>query len=378
METEEKRQNSDSIGPIFTEDDRYKNYVSLSDNFDKASIFENFPEHIPTGFKRLDYIMGGGLPNGLTILGAVASLGKSTFSLQIAQNISSRGIPVIFFSLEMSKHEITLKSLQRYFFNTTANPVSRSKIKELLKNNDDSLNEAIEACRNETKTLFIVERNPGGGNFSGEDIFKYVKKFIDDTGTEPVVFVDYLQILDSPARFISDKVTVDKNIQELWRIANQYQIPVFVISSVNRDSYNRSISFSSFKESGGIEYSADMVLGMQYTSLHGKKEDKYFDIDAEKKRDPREIEIFVLKHRYGKTGESSFFDFYPTFNSFEEKDYEVFMKTLENLQDKAAADKQANAASRKVKKTPKIKESPSENKESIAETKKNGLKKSKH
>ena len=322
----------------------YDDYRSLSDIFDEQ--LNNYTEHIPTGFEKLDEILDGGLPAALTVLGGISGLGKTTLSLQIAYNIAARGEqPVIYFSLEMPSHEIILKLIQHKVNITDSNDISKDCIssddikrflyhnenKDIGKENEDigkekseRLNKAIDDCKEETESLFIVERPKSGEFFSAEDICGYVNNLIENTSKKPVVFVDYLQILGSEGKYVSDKTTVDKNIQDLWRLANNNKIPVVVLSSLNRDAYNKAISFSAFKESGSIEYSADVVLGMQFAALHGKKaEDKDFNVDNEKRRSPMHIETVVLKHRYGKSHGYSFFNFYPAISSFIEEDVDL-------------------------------------------------------
>lgn len=69
---------------------------------------------------------------------------------------------------------------------------------------------------------------------------------------------------------------------------------------------------AAFKESGAIEYSSDILIGLQ--GAGGKD----FDIDEAKRKDPKEIELKILKNRNGKTGDVLRFDYYPMFNNFEE------------------------------------------------------------
>jgi replicative DNA helicase len=71
---------------------------------------------------------------------------------------------------------------------------------------------------------------------------------------------------------------------------------------------------SSFKESGAIEYSSDVLIGMQ---LKGAG-DKNADLEELKKKTPREVELKILKNRNGRTGEVIDFEFYSKYNDFEE------------------------------------------------------------
>ena len=71
-----------------------------------------------------------------------------------------------------------------------------------------------------------------------------------------------------------------------------------------------------FKESGAIEYSTDVLIGLQLKGIGNKN----FDIDQAKSKNPREVEAVILKNRNGSTGGRIGFDFYAMFNYFAESD----------------------------------------------------------
>ena len=84
---------------------------------------------------------------------------------------------------------------------------------------------------------------------------------------KPIVIIDYLQIIQGdPQQRQSTKELIDSNVTELKRLSRSRDIPVFLISSLNRSNYLTPVDFESFKESGGIEYTAD-VISVSYTHL---------------------------------------------------------------------------------------------------------------
>ena len=101
---------------------------------------------------------------------------------------------------------------------------------------------------------------------------------------------------------------------ELKRISRDYKLPVIAISSFNRAGYKEAVTFEQLKESGSIEYSSDIVLGLQLAGA-GKKD---FDPTAAKRKNPREIELVILKNRDAAVGDKVAFNYYPMFNLFEE------------------------------------------------------------
>ena len=136
------------------------------------------------------------------------------------------------------------------------------------------------------------------------------------TGKKPVVIVDYLQMLAPYSERMTDKMNTDRNITELKRISRDYKIPLIVISSLNRGSYSKKISEDAFKESGAIEYTADILIGLQF---EGQDNTQDFDLTKAKSEEPRKIELVILKNRSGEIGKKVCYSYYPMFNLFEEE-----------------------------------------------------------
>ena len=112
-----------------------------------------------------------------------------------------------------------------------------------------------------------------------------VQSHINQTGRKPVVFVDYLQIIAPADVHATDKQNTDINTFELKEISRDYGIPVFAISSFNRENYLEPVSMTSFKESGAVEYSSDVLFGLQYAGM------EYIEGDTDKKRRERLREL---------------------------------------------------------------------------------------
>ena len=120
----------------------------------------------------------------------------------------------------------------------------------------------------------------------------------------------------------SDKQNTDKAVLELKKMSRDNGIAVVGISSFNRDNYTEPVNNASFKESGAIEYSSDVLLGLQFKNLQNSDSsiNKDFDVNEERQRQPRQIQLKVLKNRSGANGTSTFFRYYPMFNYFETDD----------------------------------------------------------
>jgi replicative DNA helicase len=288
--------------------------------------------HIKTGFDNLDIALGGGLRKGrLYCLGAISSLGKTTFALNIANNISEKGDNVLFFSLEMSKYELMTKSISmetlKFCLDKGPDTSNAQTALHLLTNpnfEESSMKDPLLSFEEKSVHLYITE---GGGDIGVKTIRESINKFIQSGRPSPIIFIDYVQILAPFNERLNDKQNMDKNILELKRISRDYDITIIAISSFNRSSYLSEVSFESFKESGAIEYSSDVLIGMQLkvdrtgwgTESQTKNDEKRQKINESKNKYPREVEIVILKNRMYKAWDKVTFDYYTHYDYFKEQ-----------------------------------------------------------
>ena len=314
---------------------------------------------ISTGFSSLDNLLDGGLYEGLYIMGALSSLGKTTFALQIMDNIAKGGRDCLIFSLEMAASELWAKSVSRNTYllsegktrnaKTTRGIMAGHKYKEYSQAERDLIDRASAAYEKYADHLFIVE---GVGNIGIEQIKARVRKHIKLTGRTPVVLIDYLQLLAPADPHFSDKQNTDRAVLELKRMSRDCKTPVIAISSFNRDNYTAPLNMAAFKESGAIEYSSDVLIGLQYEGMDYKKIEKY-DKNGNKKSawegkeerenrirelirnmeeqakngEKQQIQVKVLKNRNG-VRDSLHFSFWPVFNYFsDQSDFEPAPET---------------------------------------------------
>lgn len=262
---------------------------------------------IRTGFNKLDTLLNGGLPNGLITLGAIPSLGKTTFALQMADNMASvENTKVLFFSLEMNRFDIISKSLSRLSY--TSNELSNYTYDDLLSNNEavdyKTLLSQYEPIANNLYTIDYI--------YNIQDIEAFIRQFKDlHEENNIVVIIDYLQYILCGNNG-NDKQVIDNITKRLKELAKELNICIIEISSLNRTNYSGSITMESFKESGSIEYTSDILIGLEYVN-NGANEREY-----EAKRNPRKIALSVIKNRYGALGKVNY-DFYTPYHTFIEK-----------------------------------------------------------
>lgn len=298
----------------------------IQDFLDGITASANTPA-ISTGFFNLDSILDGGLYEGLYILGAISSLGKTTLALQLADNLAQQGQDVLIFSLEMARSELIAKSISRLTYlaadekrdaKTTRGITAGARYAGYSKTEKALINKAIGSYKEYAQHIYIHE---GVGDIGVEKVREVVQQHINITGSKPVVIIDYLQILAPYDMRSTDKQNTDKAVLELKRLSRDNKLTVLGISSFNRDSYKAGgginqgkVSMTDYKESGALEYSADVLMGLEFASA-GTKE---YDERTEKKKDPRQIRLVVLKNRNGKAWESCSFDYFPLFNYYSE------------------------------------------------------------
>lgn len=280
--------------------------------------------YIPTGFKKLDEVLDGGLYEGLYICGAISSLGKTTFITQIMDQVAAAGQDVIIFSLEMARTEIMAKSISR---NTLLKVMEEKKDTKLAKTvrgittgvrylfyskeESEIIKKAVNEYGKYANKIFIHE---GVGDIGVDQIKETIKRHIEVTGNRPVVVIDYVQILAPYDIRATDKQNMDHAVMELKRLSRDLKLTIIGISSFNRTSYKDPVSMESFKESGALEYGSDVLIGLQ---LKGAG-DKNFKVDEAKQKSPREVELVILKNRNGATGKKIDFNYYSMFNYFKE------------------------------------------------------------
>ncbi len=273
-----------------------------------------------------------------------------------------RGESVVYFTLEQSRMEMITKGISRITaLNALNAPSVKSKgadeipagamsgtpaagiDKTLAAGSDGSLDQhavsAIEIRRGATdpykqkivdsatkeymegsKSLYMVQCD---FDTTVETVQSYVSAFIKEKKIRPVVIVDYLQIIRPTDTRMTTKDAVDSHVRALKMLQRNNDLVLIVISSLNRSNYMAPIDFESFKESGGIEYTADVIWGLQLsimnnTTFNSSQEviKKRQIVKTAKKSVPRKIQLVCLKNRYGRSSYECDFDYYPQFDLF--------------------------------------------------------------
>lgn len=335
---------------------------------------QGYGEVWATGFNELDKKLDGGfMGEQLIFLGAISSLGKTSYALQIATQIAEQGKDVLIFSLEMSKNELNAKTISRYTHIQTKKDQYRQKYRlttrdilsgrvgdMVFKQAQDEQARVFSSALEATKKIAgNVRIFVGENDVDVDKVRAVVDTHIKATRKRPFVILDYLQILSASeeAKTTDKRLLTDYDVTRLKVISRDYHLPVLVISAFNRTSYLEPVSMGSFRESSGIEYSSDILLAMQYdgmdyqkhwfTTQTGKKK-KVYESTVDHNTRIRElldkmdkdgsagaalpIELKILKNRNGSKG-SLYYDFLPAYNYYEEKETSGFVMDWDSIID---------------------------------------------
>jgi len=277
-----------------TERQSSDDFLPLADVVDPViSEIEALQEHagqvtgVPTGFGRLDRLTGGLRPGQMVILAARPAVGKSTLGLDFARSAAvHHGLTTVFFSLEMSRSEITQRLIS----------AESGVFLQKLRHGDVSEIEWAAVARRlgdiKSAPLFIDD----SPNLALMEIRAKCRRLKQRNDLKLVV-IDYLQLMSSGKRVESRQQEVSEFSRALKLLAKELNVPVVAISQLNRSAEQRADKkpqMSDLRESGSLEQDADLVI-----LLH-RPEKK----DEESQHDPRgEAHLIVAKHRNGPTAD---------------------------------------------------------------------------
>ena len=233
----------------------------------------------PTAWPQMNDLITGLQPGAVYIVGARPSVGKSVFAVQLAQALLTQG-SVAFISLEMSHHDLNL----RFMANELKIPMDRLIGHKLEERDWQKIAGWIK--NQQHRPLAVLDRT--GSTIT--DIKKFVRS-VNRRKPLAGIVVDYLQLMNQPPgdkrarhEFVSDMS------RELKILAMEYNIPVIVLSQLNRNSTSRDDGkprLSDLRESGSIEQDADVVM-LLHRELYGEN-----SVD---------MHVLIAKNRRGRTG----------------------------------------------------------------------------
>ncbi|EHJ08405.1 DnaB helicase C-terminal domain-containing protein [Staphylococcus simiae] len=265
-----------------TKEDGTKRFV---EEFVEELYSDTPKKQIKTGYKLMDYKIGGLEPSQLIVIAARPSVGKTGFALNMMYNIAKGGYKTSFFSLETTGTSVLKRML------STITGIELTKIKEIKNLTPDDLTKLTNAMDQVMKlNIDIFDRS----NITPQDIRAQAMRHSDE---QQVIFIDYLQLMDTDAK-IDRRVAVEKISRDLKIIANETGAIIVLLSQLNRGVESRQDKrpmLSDMKESGGIEADASLAMLLY--------RDDYYNQDNEEDTTGKSIvECNIAKNKDGETG----------------------------------------------------------------------------
>ena len=246
---------------------------------------------ISSGFYDLDSFTQGFQKSDLIVIAGRPSMGKTALALNIGLNIiKNLNLPVLFFSLEMSKEQLTYRLL----LHETNIDNNRLKTGNLYKDDWFKLNNTIQ---NFSTLPFFIDDTP---NPSIQDIKSKIKKIIFEQTQIGLIIIDYLQLMQNSKFSISNRTQELSQItRSLKNLAREFQVPIIALSQLSRNVESRTNKrpiLSDLRESGSIEQDADLVLMLYRESYYNTT---LINPDEEQ---PNFVELIIAKQRNGPIG----------------------------------------------------------------------------
>lgn len=250
---------------------------------------------IPSGFSNLDQILGGGfIRGGLYILGARPAVGKSTFCINLADNITGN---CLFISLEMTPEQIMSKRVSRL----TGLPSAKLLSGRLTDDNWAEIAKASSALYE--RGVFMNSRY--------DLTVQQIQLLAQSVPELRAVIVDYLGLIQPATRGSSAYENISAISRELKRTAISLNVPVVCLCQLSRTVENREDRrprLSDLRDSGAIEQDADAVMFLY-------RQDYYNGGPTDGQ--PSYVQLDVAKNRHGRTGQAEY-SFWLSTSTFKE------------------------------------------------------------
>jgi replicative DNA helicase len=259
---------------------------------------------VDTGYAELNKMTTGYGKGDLVIIAARPAMGKTSFALNMVQNLIEKGKGVAFFSLEMPAEQLMLRLLSVQ----TSIQLQRLRVGDMTPEEYKRLNDAVDKMRH-TK-LFVDDH----GSININQLRSKLRKLKSRHPEIEVAVIDYLQIMNGTGG--KDRhLEVSEISRGLKMLARELEIPIIALSQLNRSLESRADKrpmLSDIRESGSIEQDADIILFVYRNDVYLYKEEKEREKEAISsgkefiskyvEKEEEEAEIIIGKQRNGPTG----------------------------------------------------------------------------
>ena len=241
---------------------------------------------LATGFTDLDQKTSGLQPGDLIIVAGRPSMGKTAFSLNIAENVALEGGIVGVFSMEMGGTQLAMRML---------GSIGRIDLHKLRtgKLNDSEFSKFATALERLQEVKLHVDETPA---LMALELRARARRLHRLYGKLDLIVIDYLQLMSGSSGAASENraTEISEISRSLKALAKELQVPVIALSQLNRSLESRTDKrpmMSDLRESGAIEQDADVILFIY--------RDEVYNPDSQ---DKGTAEIIIGKQRNGPIG----------------------------------------------------------------------------
>ncbi|MAD53442.1 MULTISPECIES: replicative DNA helicase [unclassified Idiomarina] len=263
----------------------------LAKTIEKIETLSNIKNHngvtgTSTGFHDLDQMTAGLQPSDLIIVAARPSMGKTTFAMNLAENVAmNEEKPVLVFSLEMPSEQIMMRML------ASLSRVDQNRVRTgRLEDDDWARIASVMNILNDKNNLYIDDSS----GLTPTEVRSRARRVARDHGGLSMIMVDYLQLMTVPGMSENRTLEIAEISRSLKSLAKELSVPVVALSQLNRSLEQRSDKRpvnSDLRESGSIEQDADVIMFIY-------RDEVYHPDSAEKGL----AEIIIGKQRNGPIG----------------------------------------------------------------------------
>ncbi len=263
-------------------------FNGILDKFENIQRDKNFLQGLRTGFTGLDALTNGFHGGNLVILAARPSIGKTTFAMNIVENVAIReGAVCAVFALEMTKEELAQRML------CSVSKVSgQDALKGKLQDEDWQKLWQAQKILNDSK-IFVDDTSMT----TCPEILSKCRRLKSRLGRLDLIVVDHIQLMNAVKSSDSRQQEVTEISRGLKMIAKELDVPVLALSQLSRLVTSRKGQkpvLSDLRESGAIEQDADIVMFIHRPDLAA--EEKELEQGKVKKN---VAEIILAKNRAG-------------------------------------------------------------------------------
>lgn len=266
---------------------------------------------VPTGIYSLDKALGGGfMRQWLVTLGAPPGAGKTALAQWIFEHMAIDGHTVLYFNAEMSREQLIARSLAKIIKKKYHADMEIPQILQGYKWSDSQRPKVEAAIKKYTEKIapFICYNPEPKGKTDATnpaEIHQIIKLAQAEAErataaglNAPILVIDYLQLIEAEGQ--DDKTEIIKTALRLLKgYAIKYNTIVFVITAHKRDGGEAS-TMESGRDTSNIEYSADLLLALDYTACLPSKDRKPKKFTELSQQERRKKTLVIHKARFSE------------------------------------------------------------------------------